>query len=100
MLTTPPLEVILRGQDSIISYLKKISAGLQLQIMIKECIVFNDIININDYIIVKFTNYIFTMISGFTRSWRTKLMLVGLGGAGKTRFTCRVGIQTFSATLL
>ena len=48
-LRTPPPEVVARGQESVIGYLKRLSAG-------------------------------------FTENWRTKLMLVGLGGAGKTRW--------------
>ena len=45
---TPPPEVVARGHESVIGYLKRLSGG-------------------------------------FTKNWRTKLMLVGLGGAGKTR---------------
>ena len=51
-LRTPPPEVVARGQESVIGYLKRLSGG-------------------------------------FTENWRTKLMLVGLGGAGKTRWMKR-----------
>ncbi len=48
-LHTPPHEIVSRGTEAVISYLKKLSGG-------------------------------------HTENWMTKLMLVGLGGAGKTRY--------------
>ena len=34
--------------------------------------------------------YMKKLAAGSTENWRTKLMLVGLGGAGKTRSGCYV----------